>query len=170
MSLPYQGVGDTTYYNNDYNVTACTGQSTVTETQGSPVSVQGPLWERCAGILCICAHSMRHEAHAAASQLDVSPKRCVSAARLHEQQDGRLRNKLTPGPMIVAALRRQTHFTLFCMKTHNAAHLASQPKRSDLQWQLQLPMQMSLILFCGPAGLCVCLHASHRRHCLHQPL
>ena len=47
MSLPYQGVGDTTYYNNDYNVTTCTGQSTVTETQGSPVSIQGPLGTLC---------------------------------------------------------------------------------------------------------------------------
>ena len=72
MSLPYQGVGDTTYYNNDYNVSACTGQSTVTETQGSPVSIQ-VLWEHGAGIPCICASTMWHEAHAAASsQLDVS--------------------------------------------------------------------------------------------------
>ena len=91
MTLPYQGVGDTTYYNNDYNVTTCTGQSTVSETQGSPVSVQGPLGALCRRCLHLRRYHVAHSTCCSFQPAGCQFKRCVSAAKPHEQWGGHLR-------------------------------------------------------------------------------
>lgn len=112
MSLPYQGVGDTTYYNNDYNVTTCTGQSTISETQGSPVSVRGSLGALCRRPQHLHRYCGAYSKCCSFQPAGFDPNSACLLLNIHEQQKCHLTYSLMPRPTMEQPLG---HTELCCM-------------------------------------------------------